>query len=239
MLADLAVSTIIGRLGQRTGLDAWVLAELGLAQAEAESDGFLPWFLETVDKTTLQTPIGPTTDFLDLAGLSGFLREREDQSLYVQTVPMPGQTTSGPYSAIGLRKRDLSILWDDRGLVGDYTDPQSQISSQSSNILQIPTYYAMVGTKAYFRPIPDQTYQLWAIYYKADAAPALGQTNKWLTFAPGYLVAQAGIRIARYLREQGAMMLFGQDLQEARARLVAAHTMQSEAGRGRSLTNLG
>ena len=52
MLRDEAVQIIANRLGQRTGLDSQIVAEIQLAQARLEQEPFLPWFLETIESVT-------------------------------------------------------------------------------------------------------------------------------------------------------------------------------------------
>lgn len=65
-----AVLLIEGRIGQRTGLDAFIQAEIRQAQQSMEEGEFLPWFLRVNELITVTFQSNPLP--------VGFLREHED-----------------------------------------------------------------------------------------------------------------------------------------------------------------
>jgi len=185
-----AISLISSRLGSRTGLDDYIVQELIMAQHALEATEPLPWFL--VAAATLGTSAG--VEHVTLP--DDFLREHAES----------GHTSSAALQVSGgwrpLQKVGVHRIQDMLPLQGP------------------PTYYAVVGDKIYFRPIPDTSYAINILYYARDANLGDVDKNRWLTYAPDVLVSYAGRQVARYLRDQSAAVLFQEDLTLALQRLA-------------------
>ncbi len=201
MTGTAAAAIIANRLGQRTGLDTQILAEMALAQIRLEGGDHLPWFLSYFD-TSLVTVAGTKTVALP----TGFIRIVDEGGLWL--VDSDGKDKY-------LTKDDYDAL-----RVDDALDETGE-----------PKYYAISGSNVYLFPTPDGAYPLKAHYYKKDAAPAADVENLWLAHAADLLIAETGIPIARFLRDAEAVQLFIHDRQEARARVIASGIARDESGK--------
>lgn len=73
-------------------------------------------------------------------------------------------------------------------------------------------------------------------YFKeASILETEAATNGWSLNAAGVLIAETGITVARFLRDEEAMGLFAQTLQRATGRLTEEITAREEAGRLRQM----
>lgn len=204
MIRNEAVQIVQNRLGQRSGLEGPIAAELQLKQLELEHSPILPWFL-VKEKSDLVTVAAQRT----LAVPTDFLREHADSnslgSLWL---------TTKDGNEVQLRKGYYDVLRGDSWL-----DDNGQ-----------PSDYALVGGSFYFFPCPDDAYPLRLFYYaKDDLLTDQDDTNKWLENAPDLLIAAAGVAIAKFLRDQAAIQLYMQDLAEARQRLITENIARAEA----------
>jgi hypothetical protein len=80
-----------------------------------------------------------------------------------------------------------------------------------------PMVYVIRKDTIDFITLADTDYTFKWNYYKAAASLASDVENEWLAGAPEWLIAEAGERIARDLRDQGALALFQEMKQKARA----------------------
>jgi hypothetical protein len=85
----------------------------------------------------------------------------------------------------------------------------------------------LLGGSIRLFPTPDEVYLLTLRYYANATALSLNIKNSWLTYAPGLLVARAGLQVARFLRDPGGVALFAEDLKLAQA-LLAQRTVSRE-----------
>lgn len=184
MTRDEAVSIIADRLGKRTGLTNQIIAEMKLAQTRLEHKGFLPWFLRVKYDATFDTSPIYMQD--------GFLREIED-------IPMIAYT-------------------DDEGTIHEVTKDYYSVLVQATangdlDATGPPEHYAMRdATFIHLFPVPDKAYSGTTNYYQAAAALTTDIENLWLQHAPEVLICEAGIRIAKFLRDGEAVSLFKDDL---------------------------
>jgi hypothetical protein len=204
MLRDAAVDIIAKRLGQRSGLDAQILAEMKLKQIALERSPFLPWFL--VQCTSFSCGIGQ--EYAQPAAT--FLREVDAGSLWIQA-------TDGAWSV--LNKDDFDQLVAYFGVTYPLTTGY-------------PTHYALlfnIVSKFYLFPVPDANYgmRLWA--FMQDAVLETNIENNWLKYAPDLLISETGMVMARFLRDEAAVKLFNDDRKEALARLMADNEARIQA----------
>lgn len=201
MIRDTAVSIIANRLGQRSGLDSQIVAEMQLAQAELEKSKRLPWFLLYLDES-LATVNGTRTVNLP----TGFLREEDDLGLWLISTDLVEHE---------LVKDEFRILNADENLTG---------SGQS-------THYSLVGRKLYLFKKPDAAYSLKFWYYKADELLDSNRENQWLAEASDLLIARTGVQVAKFLRDKDAVQAFADDLALAYERLLQEDVARDMAGR--------
>lgn len=194
-----ATSLVMQRLGKRTGLDANVVVELQQAQRDLEDGEFLPWFL----KKALDG-ITTTSGTKVVALPSDFIRET-DEKWWLGTSDGLVRLYKGGYSE--LYERELFDV--------DY------LSSY---------YYALVGTNMYHFPTPASAMAITGFYFARDAELSAAETeNNWLKYASGLLVAKAGIRMSKTLRDAEAFKLFESDYAEAYNKLIAANVAREQA----------
>jgi len=199
MTRTAATTLIMQRLGKRTGLDADVVVELQQAQLDLELGEFLPWFL-----TKALSGLTTTANVRAVALPSDFLRET-DHKWWLTTTDGAKELYKGSYDELYARERFGS----------DYL---------TSN------YYAIVGTSMYHFPTPTTAMAIEGFYFAKDATLAAAETeNNWLTWAPGVLVAKAGMRMGRTLRDEQVIGLFKEDYIEAYNKLIAANIAREQA----------
>lgn len=201
MTRDTAVTTIMRRLGNRTGIETQVIAELQARQVLLERASELPWFLLT-RKTNYATVANTQT--VDLVG--GFLREFEDVPLYL--VDSDGADQA-------LDKDDFDVMHRS----GNFLTPGQ------------PTNYALIGDKFYLFPTPNGVYTLKSFYYAAAAELTSDIENAWLKYYPELLIADAGLQLARFFRDQGAQAMFKEARSEAYTLMLVENEARKQAAR--------
>lgn len=80
-----------------------------------------------------------------------------------------------------------------------------------------PSVYVIRKTDIDFISLADQDYTLTWNYYGSGAILTTDIENEWLAEVPEWLIGEAGIRVARDLRDQDALQLFSEMAQKARA----------------------
>lgn len=206
MYRDTLIAQLQYRLGNRTGLEAKMIAEMDFVQQTlCEGTGaFTPWFLETeiasvstqVDEERVQLP-------------EDFLGEIEDQALWLYDAT----NEDAPYTELHKSSYDRLIL-------------RHQIAG-------IPSEYAMAGDYFLLRPIPDDIYTIRMRYYAQDVLPSTGNIeNKWLKEAPDLILAELGTIIAgEYIRNPQLAAEYAQKATIARDRLYKRHERRMHANR--------
>lgn len=209
MLRDTAVERIKRRLIHREGstLDSEIVDALQDAQGRLEDDGFLPWFLQTEVSSILTT-----ADDERLIIPSDFIREVDEDALWYYN----GSAESASDVWTPLPKDDIDNL---RGAYPGEGPPEG---------------YALDGN--YFRlfPTPDDAYTIKMIYFAHDTVLSTNIENKWLKYAPRWLMSEAGADIAYSIGMDKAGERFEQQAEVARKKLFVETTAREEAGRRRS-----
>lgn len=176
MTRDEAVSRMKETL-QRDDIDDRLARALQEAQRHREQGTSLPPWL--VERATINLVAGTATVALP----SDFLRETDDE-----TMRYTPDGTDSP--AFVYRK-----YYNDAVAAYASSDP----SGPKVFVVRFPT-------DILFFPVPDDDYVLsWSYYKRGDFLATGSDTNEWLTYAPELLIAEAGVRIARTLRDQGAL----------------------------------
>lgn len=89
-----------------------------------------------------------------------------------------------------------------------------------------PEAYALMGDYFYIFPTPDATYSIDMKYYQQDtlcSVTADDAENLWLAKAADWLLAKAGLAIARYIKDTEAAALFTADEAKAMTRVHKVH----------------
>lgn len=203
MLRDIAVALLADRMN-RTDLTTRIINEMQFAQTQLENDVFLPWFL-------LTDVVSKSTVALDerLALPTDYLREPdEDES----NVWLTDSTTSPP-TRNDLAKNTYGIL----------------VTKYKNSKYAQPLEYAVVNNYMRLRPIPDKIYTIQFLYYAADALLTTNIENGWLREAPDLLIAQTGMQITKYPRDDVRYKMFSDDYKTARTALMVVDTARREA----------
>lgn len=208
MNRDQAVSQIQFILGKRSDLVAEITTQLQFAQNELEKRLELPIFLR--EETLI---LGNTIDVERMAPPPGFLREWEEDALWVYNENL-----------------DLTEpRWDP--LVKDSPKFLRQAISNDAYDPARPRGYSYDGKDFILFPTPDAVYTYRMIYYKADEVLSSNIENKWLKHFPYLLIGLAGGVIAAGIRDQNALAVFGAMIQEGNDRLNKFTTSRDQAGR--------
>lgn len=198
---DELVSRIKVRLSrqQDSGIDARIRVELAAAQESLEDGVTLPWFLLTQQSYT----VAGAHEAFSLSNFPGFIRIAEDD--------------------FGLRVEDLSRL--DETLVRlTKQDTYGQLLRYASGYADatvLPEHYCVLGNTIHIRlkQAVSRTYHL--SYYQNDATvPISGATTLWSANVPELLTAAAGVKVARYLRDDVSFQLFESERRAAYAEMV-------------------
>lgn len=201
MLRSAAVSVIANRLGQRTDLDSQIIAEMQLAQVRLEHKPELPWFL-----LKASSALATTATSREVTLPTDFLREDEDGTIWLTT-------TAG--TLVKLVKDDYDKLLDSTWL-----DEEGQ-----------PSHFALKGGKWYMFPEPQLVYALSTFYYGKATVLSTDIENSWLANAPELLIAETGLRVARFLRDPEYVSLFQSDITEATRDLITENEARKQAAR--------
>lgn len=169
---------------QDSGLDAKIIFELQAAQEMLEQGITLPWFLNTLGDVTVDIahellPLGLFTDYIRIADDDFGLRVLDS-------------SRSEPYVKL-TRVPTYERLLDFSTGPGD----------------AFPEGYFILGSNLLVRGKQSvgRTYRM--SYFRKDPTPPdAGKTTLWSANAPNLLLAQAGIEVARYLRDGESLKYF-------------------------------
>lgn len=212
MTRDEAVAQIQQILVWRGDRTNEIIAGLKFQQQDAEEQATLPWFLREED-TSLVTVV----DNELLAPPTGFIREWDEDALYVKHVDVSG---TGQEEWVPLVKDSPRYL---RTSINNYTDP-------ATSDARIPIAYSWDGTNFRLFPTPDDVYEMRMIYYKKDALLDTDIENKWLKHLPYLLIGKAGLVIATAFRDQIAMQVFAGMAAQGTKQLNDVTTDRDNAG---------
>lgn len=208
MLGSEAVARIQRGLGFRSDLSSEILSALQEAQDDLETGKTLPHFLLQEDQS-LSLLSGQNSVTLP----STFIREFDDEPIrYTPT----GETT--PFFV--KRRR-----WDEATLA--YSDHEDGG----------PEVYILRNTTLYFLPTADQNYTLTWSYYRTASAVSLNGENAWLAHRVGkwWLIGQAGVIVARDLRDGDGVAIFEAMAMRARTALLFELTARELSGGQRAM----
>jgi hypothetical protein len=208
MTRDEVVAIIAERLGQRTDLNAAIIAEMQLAQSiRLEQNGkFMPWFLLT-EYSTVQTE----ADEPRVAVPDDFIQEEEESGLWVQT-------DAGIW--IELRKASEDKAFN----AYEGVEPAQ------------PERYALAGDHLTLFPTPDKVYNLRMRYFAQDIPLTSDIQNKWLKYAADLVIAEVGQVLAgRHVQDQTLEAGFQMDKAAAWQRLWLMHEARMHANREYSM----
>jgi len=204
MLRNACRDLIALRLGNRTDLDAAIVAEMQLAQEVVmEGSGqFTPWFLETELATS-----SCEANEERLALPTDFLAEVEEQPLWLYD-----STAAQPFTE--LKKDSYDVLLQQYPEAGR------------------PRAYAL--TEGYFllKPTPDVVYSFKTRYYAMAESLSSNIENDWLKYAPDLMIAVVGeVMAGKYLQNPQLAATFKTDVASAWARLYVKHESRQHNGR--------
>lgn len=211
MTGQHVLDMLMARLGNRTeaALRANVLLEMIQFQAITMEKGpYLPFFLLVNEE-----PLTVTADVRAVALPSDFLRELEEDSLFIlddNSVPQP--MVKGSYDELAAH----------HGLDADST---------------LPLDYCIRGTDILLFPKSSVARTLQLSYFASDAVPADTTTeNLWLKYASDLLLAGTGEIVAgQYLQNSELSVIFAGQKMAAQDRLVRDDTARQEAARSREM----
>lgn len=206
MTRDEAVAIIGDRLGQRTGLGTQIAAEMQLRQTVLEGRPELPWFLltklsYTATATAINSFAGPTDLLLEYDDPPGAIFVTDPDTLAVTRL------IKVSFSELGDRRTE-------EPLVGR------------------PRTYSWMGSDIECYPTTDKLYLFTGLYYQKAVALTTGTLdNAWLNNAPDILIAETGLKIAQFLRDQVYIQLFDNDRKEAWMQMLKTNTARVQAAR--------
>ena len=201
MTPDEAVAIIHRRLGNRSGLETQILAELVEAQREEELEPELPWFL--LSSTTLTT----VADTETLALPSDFIQD-------VDGVEMWGTDSASETRHIKKNRYRL--------LKARYVGEANQFP-KGYDLLGSTIYFQPIPDAAY-----SLTFFYFANDPTAIASG--GATNLWLTNAPSVLIGRAGMAVAMFTEDQEKVAGFQAIYSEAKKSMMHRTIQRMEAG---------
>lgn len=204
MKRDTAIEVIMARLGNRTGLEEMAVREMQLAQDRLESGPEMPWFLEAT--ATASVAIDAT-----MATLPTLYKRTHEDGLWIRE--------TGTTDAVApITKIDFPELLKFRK---DATVGESGI----------PDRYALWGTTLELYPVADKAYDLIHYHYAKGALLETNIENLWLEYAPDLMIAETGIVIAMFARDDSAVQVFSAQRADAQERLIRDTVAREEAGR--------
>lgn len=212
MLGSEAVDLMKRRLGFRRNLDTECLFELREAQKRCESvSRTQPWFLIQENATITTVAQTATVDLPD-----DFIKEPDDITSLIRYNPIYGN------SLVGVR---FLTKADSTDVVPYYTD------STGTLIVGGPRSYILGKTQLNFFPTPDAAYTLYWNYHAKDDVIELTEENQWLKYLPDYVIGEAGVRLARDIRNAEAVSAFTSMFNDGQRALIAGNVERELAGR--------
>jgi hypothetical protein len=201
MTRDQAVARIQQGLGFRPDKATEIANILIERQRQLERGRTLPLFLLVEDASLT---LSASTNSISLP--SNFLRRASSRIRY---------TVSG-------QNRPEFISWK------DYED---SLNAYEVNYSAGPQVAVLRNSTILFAPTADKEYTLtWDYYKKADVLSTGSSTNEWLDddYLPELLIGEAGMAIAKDLRDKEAIAIFAQMAKDARDALFKDTILQED-----------
>lgn len=216
MTGQEALDLLMGRITRTSSsIRATALLEMvrWLDRLERTALSFKPWFMFTDDTASLDTVANTETVALPASFRAW---EEEGELLYIQN-----PATATPDVWTKLTRKTYAYLKE------EYVD-----SSYA-----IPTKFDVLGETIYLRPIPDAAYNLRALMYVAQSAPADDAVEtSWLKWAPDLLIAGAAYQVAtKHLRDTELSAALAGEIQELKVELYRMHEARATAGHNDSM----
>lgn len=186
MLRSVAVARIQDGLGFRPGLSDKIILRLQEEQRDLERGKTLPKFLVSEDQTLTLT-IATNSVTLPI----DFLRRTNKLLRYTPA----GETVT------------QTIPWK------EYDNAYSEFASKDP---AGPSVAVLRQGSIYFLPTAAATYTITWDYYAKDDLLDADIENAWLANAPELLIGGAGLRMAKDIRNDKAIALFGDIYKQAR-----------------------
>lgn len=246
MTLDQAIIEVQQICGWRSDKVPQITAALAYAQSERERpDTTIPWFLKKTNDqaiTTVYQQMGypyPSDYLLDSEEMEG------NMYIYLMSSPGPGVGGTPPNlpgnpssRTVFLKKQNFEH--SQVRYFGEwpyvYYNPAGVLYDTGSEIGPgVPRDYVLTPNFVVLYPAPDGVYYVSWTYWAADTLQALGQTNKWLTYAPWALIGDAAAKICSDLGNDAGKTTALQLSQAATSNLFRSTINRSEAGRRRSL----
>jgi len=206
MLRSVAIQRIADGLGNRSGLSDKIALRLQEAQRDLEAGKTLPLFLKQEEQTLL-LPVGQHAVALP----AGFIREDDEEPLHY--------TSTTTLSPIFLQRKT-------------YAEALTAYGSEEPGG---PEVYVLRRSTIDFIRVADQAYTFTWSYFKAADILASEIENDWLRYAPDWLIGEAGLRMAKDLRDSDGVNVFTDIAVKGRAAWFAEHVAREESGGGFSL----
>lgn len=187
---------------QRLGKRTGLDTDVALELQQAQSDLELGTHLPWFLKKDLSLTTVASVRYVSLP--SDFLRETEEL-LWITTSNGVRQLVKGQYDELYNRE-----IFD-----SDYLQSY---------------YYAVVGTKLYVFPLPASAMAITGFYFAQDAVLSAGNSeNNWSKYVSGLLIARAGLRMSKTLRDGEAFGLFKADYEEAFGEMLKSDVAREQA----------
>ena len=248
MILDTAISEVQQICGWRSDKVQQITNALSYAQTEREKPGMtFPWFLRKTNDQAIITLYEQMSYPLP----SDYIEDSEELqgNLYIYTMSSPGPTVGPPppppnppgvpnSRTIFLKKQTFEHA--QVRYFGEwpyvYYNPAGVLYDTGSEIGPgAPRDYYLGDTFVLLYPPPDGVYYLSWRYWAQDTAQTLGQTNKWLTYAPWVLIGDAALKIFSDLQYQGGVQTAQAISNSASANMFRATINRNEAGRRRAM----
>lgn len=211
--------TLKGRLARfsaSTSLEPHIVNELNAMMVELEEEAFIPWFLYARADLTIQY------DQYQVDLPEDFSREMLADS-------------NDTHQAFCKLKTPDGTHWEKLELLGRHPLYEGDIKMLSSDHDRPTKYFVdMIERKLCFNAWADVDYPINFEYVKVgdrySASPGDTEEPLWAKYAPGYLIAAAGVRIASmYIKNADAAQMFIADTSRERIKLIYKHTAIMEA----------
>jgi hypothetical protein len=215
MILDQAIAEVQQIAGWRSDKVTQITNALQYAQTEREKPNrTYPWFLRKTNDQAITTVLHQMQYPLP----SDYIEDTEEVegNLYIYTMSAigpgsgpPKNLPGNPYSRTVFLKKQPFMHAQQR-YFGEwpyvYYNPAGILYDTGSEIGPgVPRDYYLGDTFVLLYPPPDGVYYVSWRYWAQDAAQALGQTNKWLTYAPWCLIGDAATKICADLQYAGGM----------------------------------
>jgi hypothetical protein len=189
MMRSEAIGIIKRGMGFRQTQDVAIIAALKQAQRDAELGQTLPNWLLAFDQTISVVANTGTATFP-----TGFLRLHDDYPPYYLN-SSGAKVFLARYGSIEAYTAYVaSGAWDDEPTVSDSGHPNVFVQESKTRLTLVPT--------------PTTSFTLYLTAYKAADVLDSDIENKWLQYAPNYIVGMAGLHVAGDVRDKGAAEKF-------------------------------